>query len=243
MTKTLAEARSYAQTVRQALGDGGIPGVQPFVCPPATALAEVARVFRGSPVLVGAQNAHWADGGAWTGELSVPQVADAGADLVEIGHSERREHFAETDEVVRRKVDAALRHGLIALLCCGEPASTFAAGRSVPHVLAQVESALGGVNDVEDLSRVVIAYEPVWAIGEHGRPAEPAEVAEVHAALADRWPGVRAVLHGGSVNRVNAPRLLELPGVDGVFVGRAAWRAEGFLELLDLARRETAERR
>jgi triosephosphate isomerase len=234
MTKTRAEALAWAHAVRDAVG-AGVPCVQPFVLPPATALAEVAAAFGpGSPVLVGAQNAHWADAGAWTGELSVPQVADAGAALVEIGHSERREHFAETDDVVRRKVAATLRHGLVALLCCGEPAGMFAAGESVRYVLAQVESALAGV---ADLDRVVIAYEPVWAIGEHGRRAEPAEVAGVHAELAARWGGrVRAVLHGGSVRPSNAAALLALPGVDGVFVGRAAWDPDGFLALLDVAR-------
>ncbi len=234
MTKTRAEAVAHAARIRAAVGDG-IPGVQPFVIPSATALAEVAaELGPGSPVLTGIQNAHWADEGAWTGEISVPQAADAGARIVEIGHSERREHFAETDATAARKVTAALRHGLIPLLCCGETEEVHTRGGAVEHVLAQVAAALGGQGDV---SRALVAYEPVWAIGEKGREPDPDEIADVMRALREEWGGrVAAVLYGGSVNRGNADALLDVPGVDGLFVGRAAWDAEGLLALLDRAR-------
>ncbi|WP_328806897.1 triose-phosphate isomerase [Nocardiopsis coralli] len=237
MHKTRAESVAYAQRLHSALGEG-IAGVRAFVIPSATSLAEVSGALAGGPVLAGAQNAHWADQGAWTGEISVPQAADAGAAIVELGHSERREHFAETDTAVRRKVAACLHHRLRPLVCCGERAEVFARGGSVDHVLAQVAAALEGVPEGEDgLGRVLVAYEPVWAIGESGRPPEPEEIAPVLAALDAEWGGrVSGVLYGGSVGPGNAADLLRVPGVGGLFVGRSAWDVTGFLEILDRAR-------
>ncbi|MGC3995633.1 MAG: triose-phosphate isomerase [Propionicimonas sp.] len=234
MNGTLASARDYASRLRDALADGAPAGVQPFIIPPATALAAVHDVLGdGSPVLLGAQNAHWADAGAWTGEISVAQAADAGAALVEIGHSERREFFAETDETVNRKVRATLGHGLRPLLCVGEPGAVFDAGGSVDHVLGQVAAALAGVGDA---GRVLIAYEPIWAIGEHGREAHPEDLTDVFAALAAEYGDqVTALLYGGSVNQRNAAETLAVPGVGGLFVGRSAWQVEGYLELLRIA--------
>jgi L-erythrulose 1-phosphate isomerase len=234
MTKTRAQSIAYATRLRKELGPT-LPDVQPFVLPSATALAEVSQVFDAdSPVLTGVQNAHWDDEGAWTGEVSVPQAADAGAQIVEIGHSERREHFAETDTSVARKVETTLRHGLVPLLCCGESAEVNARGGSVDHVLKQVAAAFHGL---EDTSRALIAYEPVWAIGERGREPRPEEIATVHEALAAEWGRrVTAVLYGGSVTTRNAARLLEVPGVDGLFVGRAAWDVNGYLAILETAR-------
>ncbi|CEA07345.1 Triosephosphate isomerase [Arthrobacter saudimassiliensis] len=235
MNKTLAEARDYAAGLQRALSGRDLAGVQPFLLPPATALASVAEVLDGAPVLVGAQNAHWEDAGAWTGEVSVPQVADAGARLVEIGHSERREHFGETDETVRRKVAAVLRHGLTPLLCIGEPAGVRGAGASTGFILEQARRALDGLDDA-GLSRVLIAYEPIWAIGAGGRPADPDELRGPFAALAEEYGGrVAGLLYGGSVDAANAPGLLDLPHVDGLFIGRSAWELEGYLQLLDLA--------
>ncbi|WP_299036066.1 triose-phosphate isomerase [uncultured Pseudokineococcus sp.] len=256
MTKTRAEGLAWARTVAAGLAergagapggpggpggpqDGGSPGgssPQVFVVPPATALAEVSALLaREAPhVLVGAQDAHWEDAGAWTGELSVPQVADAGAQLVEIGHSERREHFGDTDARVALKVRAALRHGLVPLLCVGESAAVRSVGGSVDHVLEQVRLVVDGL-DAADAARVVLAYEPVWAIGASGRPARPEEVAEVVEPLvADVGDRVAGVLFGGSVDADGAPDLLRVPGVDGLFVGRAAWEADGFLRLVSL---------
>ena len=232
MTKTLAEARAYAEGLRAAARPGRWPGIQPFVIPPATALTTVRDALPpSSGVLLGAQNAHWEDAGAWTGEVSVPQVADAGAAIVEIGHSERREHFGDTDDVVNRKVAATLRHGLVPLLCVGEPDEVKLAGGSVEHVLAQVDAALAGIGD---LSRVLVAYEPVWAIGEHGRPAEPGDVADVVAALAERWGArIAGILYGGSVSLTNAAELLFVPDVTGLFIGRAAWDVDGYVAILD----------
>ncbi|WP_387745499.1 triose-phosphate isomerase [Kocuria nitroreducens] len=239
MNKTLAQARDYAQALA-ATEAARWPGVQPFVIPPATALATVSAVLGpDSHVMVGAQNAHWEDAGAWTGEVSVPQVADAGARIVELGHSERREHFAETDETVNRKVRSVLRHGLTPLVCVGEPDDVFRSGGSVEHVLAQIHSAL---QQVPDTREVLLAYEPIWAIGENGRPATFDDVAPVFAAVAGECAGrVRGVLYGGSVSPDNALEMLSVPGVDGLFAGRSAWEVDGYLRLLDLAAGRAAE--
>lgn len=236
MNKSLAEAKRYAAELLEGLDQRELGAVQPFIIPPATALSAVAGVLDGDGrVLLGAQNAHWEDSGAWTGEVSVPQVADAGAQLVEIGHSERRAHFAETDETVRRKVAAALRHGLTPLLCVGEPADVKDAGRSSGFILQQAYRALDGLSP-EQLSRVLIAYEPIWAIGEAGRAADAEELrgpfADLGGAYGDRVAGL---LYGGSVAPDNASELLGIPHVDGLFVGRAAWQVEGYLHLLDIA--------
>lgn len=232
MNKTLAQAREYARTLA-ATDEGRWPGIQPFIIPPATALHTVSDVLGPhSHILIGAQNAHWEDRGAWTGEVSVPQVADAGAQIVEIGHSERRQHFAETDETVNLKVKATLRHGLTPLVCVGESADVFANGGSRAHVLNQTRAALAGVHDT---SGVLLAYEPIWAIGSGGRPATPSDIAEVFAAIASEWRGaVQGVLFGGSVRASSALATLGVDGVDGLFVGRAALDVHGYIELLDL---------
>lgn len=237
MTKTLAEGREFARRLAEALAAEPRlrERVHPFVIPPHTALAAVAAELEGSGVVVGAQNAHWEDAGAWTGEVSVPQVADAGAGLVEIGHSERREHFNETVATTAAKVAATLRHGLTPLLCVGEPAEVRDAGGSAEHILAQVRGALEGLSE-EELGRVLVAYEPIWAIGEHGRPATVPELEAPFAALqAEFGSRAAAILYGGSVHQDNAAELLAMDDVDGLFVGRAAWRLEGYLELLRLA--------
>lgn len=229
MTKTLAEARAYAERL---VGAEWAEGLQPFVIPPATAIAAVAEILPpGGPVLVGAQDAHWQDEGAWTGEVSVPQVKDAGARLLEIGHSERRAHFAETDERVNLKVQAALRHGLLPLVCVGEDAAQRAAGAEVQVVTAQVRAALAGV---PQSAQLLLAYEPVWAIGQTGTPATPDQVRHVVAAIAAVAGPGRAVLYGGSVSPGNAAALHAIPEVSGLFVGRAAWDVAGFLQLAEL---------
>ena len=235
MTKTLAEGRHFAGRLVEHLATRGTPEVQLFVVPPFTAIAAVSEVLGpGSPVLVGAQDAHWEDRGAWTGEVSVPQVKDAGARLVEIGHSERREHFGETVSTTRRKVAATLAHGLTPLLCIGEDAAVQERGESAAFILDQAAGALDGL-DEDQLGRVVLAYEPVWAIGEAGRPATAEELAEPFAALGRRYGGrVRGLLYGGSVDTGNAGELLDIPHVAGLFVGRAAWDVDGFLGLLEV---------
>ena len=241
MTKTLAEGRAWAGGLRDHLAGAAPRGVQPFVIPSFTATTAVAEVLgEDSAVLLGVQNAHWEDAGAWTGEVSVPQAKDAGARIVEIGHSERREHFGETVETTRRKVAAALRHGLTPLLCIGESAQVKEAGGSSGFILEQARGALDGLAG-EELSRVVIAYEPIWAIGETGRPATVPELIEPFAALGAEFTGrVKGLLYGGSVNLENAADLLGIEHVTGLFVGRTAWQLDGYLELLRLAEAHAA---
>ena len=237
MNKTLAEAAAFVDE----LSAGEVPpGVQAFLLPAHTALAHVRdRLPAGSPVLLGAQNAHWGSEGAGTGEVSMRMVADAGATLVEMGHSERRESFGETDRTVALKAAAALRHGLTPLVCVGEPRSVRDAGGASDFVAAQVRAALAEV-PADQVGSVLIAYEPIWAIGVHGRPATQDEVAPVMALVAEvareasDGSGARAVLYGGGVNPDNAADLLTDPYTDGLFVGRAGWAAAGFLGLLRL---------
>ncbi|MEV0352482.1 triose-phosphate isomerase [Nonomuraea sp. NPDC050680] len=242
MNKTLAEARAFVDGLVAARS--ALDGVRAFVIPAHTALAAVReRLPADVPVLIGAQNAHWEPAGAYTGEVSMGMVADAGATLVEIGHSERREYFGETDDTVALKVEAAIAAGLTPLLCVGEPAEVRAAGGEIDWVAGQVGRALSRLA-AHDLHRVVIAYEPVWAIGDLGREALPYEIAPVMGMLAARFgpdgesPGrVAAVLYGGSVNRLNAAALLGVPGTDGLFIGRAAWDVAEFLELARIGAR------
>ncbi len=236
MNKTLAEAADFVETLLAV----GVPeSVDAFILPPHTALAAVRDVLpRDAGVRLGAQNAHWAPEGAFTGEVSMRMVRDAGATMVELGHSERRTGSGETDEDVARKVASALEHDLVPLVCVGESAEVRDAGAAESFVVGQVEAALAGVEGA-DADRILIAYEPVWAIGTAGRPAVPEEVAPILAAIrraaADllTGPAVR-VLYGGSVDEDNAVALLEGTGADGLFVGRAALSATGFTRLIAL---------
>lgn len=236
MTKTLGQSREYARGLAEHLGGTAPAGVQPFIVPSFTALDAVrGELGPDSPVVLGAQNAHWAPEGAWTGEVSVLQVADAGARLVEIGHSERREHFGDTDDSVRKKVAATLELGLAPLLCIGESEEVKRDGGSTNHILGQAASALDGLAD-DDLARVLIAYEPIWAIGDGGRPATVEELVEPFAALHREYGAtVLGLLYGGSVSLDNAAELLGIEGVGGLFVGRTAWDLTGYLSLLDIA--------
>lgn len=241
MNKTLAEGRAWASGLRDHLAEEMPAGVQPFVIPSFTATAAVGDVLgEGSPVLLGVQNAHWEDAGAWTGEVSVPQAKDAGVRIVEIGHSERREHFGETVETTRLKVAAALRHGLTPLLCIGESLEVKDAGGTSEFILDQALGALETL-DEQQLARVVVAYEPIWAIGEKGRPATTEELIAPFAALGEAFGGkVAGLLYGGSVNLDNAAELLGIEHVTGLFVGRTAWQLEGYLELLRIAEAHAA---
>jgi triosephosphate isomerase len=235
MNKTLAEADSFVDKLLTF----PIPkGVQAFVLPAHTALARVRdRLPPDSPLLLGAQNAHWAAEGSWTGEISMRMAKDAGATLIEIGHSERREHFGETDRTVALKAAAAVAHGLVPLICVGEPSVVRDIGGTDDFVRVQVELALSELAPAE-IEQVIIAYEPTWAIGDRGVPATVDQIAPVMALINDvimtACGSSRAVLYGGSVDTKNAAELLTTPNTDGLFVGRAAWEASGFIELLKL---------
>ncbi|MBZ9668240.1 triose-phosphate isomerase [Mesorhizobium sp. ES1-3] len=235
MNKTLAEALDFAGALA-----GFVPGfddrIQPFVIPPFTAVREVRQALSATRVKVGAQNMHWADAGAWTGEISPVMLSDCGLDLVELGHSERREHFGETDRTVGLKTAAAVRHGLIPLICVGETLAERESGKADAVLTSQVEGALQFLEDEARRAEILFAYEPVWAIGDKGIPAS-SDYADKQQALIKKiagglLPSVPPVLYGGSVNPGNAAELIGQPNIDGLFIGRSAWQAEGYIDIL-----------
>jgi len=232
MNKTTDEARRYVRQLNRLHSRRA--DVQTFVIPPHTALQAVRDELDPSiDVWIGAQNAHWAPSGPYTGEISMGMIKEVGATLVELGHSERRALFNETDESVALKVEAALGAGLTPLVCVGENAETRAHGGAVDHLLGQVEAVLSHI-DVTLQDRVLLAYEPHWAIGESGTPASAAVVGEAASALRKAFT-VKAILYGGSVGLGNARDYLVTPDIDGLFVGRSAWRAEDLVSLVELA--------
>lgn len=234
MNKLRAEARAFARAVADSALTGS-GAAQLFVVPPFTAVAEVADLLTGTGVLVGVQTMHWAEAGPWTGEISGAMAHDAGARLAEIGHSERRTHFGETDETVALKVAAALRHGLVPLVCVGDTREEYEAGRTAEALDRQVRAAVSRV-PAQEAGRVVIAYEPVWSIGEGGTPAAPAFADAQHAAIKAILRAVTGqemrVLYGGSVNPGNCVDLASQPNIDGLFIGRSAWQPEGYLGIV-----------
>ncbi len=234
MNKTLAEGLAFADALK-AFVPNLDDAIQPFVIPSFTAVREVKRRLADTRVKVGAQTMHWADAGPWTGEVSPPMLTDCGLDLVELGHSERREHFGETNRTVGLKTAAAVGHGLIPLICVGESLSERESGQAEAILAAQVEDALHFLNGPPAIE-ILFAYEPVWAIGETGIPAG-AEYADRQQALikrvaATRLGGPPPVLYGGSVDPGNAAELIRQPNIDGLFIGRSAWRAEGYIDIL-----------
>lgn len=235
MNKTLAEAQAFA-TALAAADAGRDARIQRFVIPPFTAVREVKAILADTSVKVGAQNMHWDDAGAWTGEISPVMLRDCNLDIVELGHSERREHFGETDETVGKKVLAAVRHGLIPLICIGETLAERQAGRAAEVLAAQVRGALGLLTGDQKAAPILLAYEPVWAIGVNGIPAtsdyadaRQAEIIAVAQAVLGR---VVPCLYGGSVNPENCEELIQCPHIDGLFIGRSAWNVQGYLDIL-----------
>ncbi|MBX6328458.1 MAG: triose-phosphate isomerase [Pseudolabrys sp.] len=205
-----------------------------LVCPPFTLIARFAEAARHSPVMIGGQDCHAEPFGAHTGDIAAEMLADAGAGAVILGHSERRVDHHETDAEVRAKTRAAWRAGLIAIVCVGESRKERDGGRTQEVVGRQLA---GSLPERAEAGRLVIAYEPIWAIGT-GLTPTPADIAEVHGFirrwLATRFPGqgeaVR-ILYGGSVKPANAKELLTVPGVDGALVGGASLKAEDFLAI------------
>ena len=205
-----------------------------LVCPPATLVMTLAAAAHGSKVEIGGQDCHAEASGAFTGDISAEMLADAGATAVIVGHSERRSDHGETDAKVRAKAVAAWRAGLMAMVCVGETKDQRTAGKTLLVVDAQL---IGSLPDGATAENLVVAYEPVWAIGT-GLTPTPADVAEVHGFIRERLgarfgavgEGVR-ILYGGSVKPSNAAELLHIPNVDGALVGGASLRATEFLPI------------
>jgi triosephosphate isomerase len=206
------------------------------LAPVFTALSSVAAALRGTTIGLAGQDLHWEDKGAFTGEVSAPLLADVGCTHVIVGHSERRQLFGDTDVSVRRKVEAALRGGLAPIACVGETLAEREAGKTLDVVLGQLDAVLAGLSGAE---RVVVAYEPVWAIGT-GRVANAGDAQDVHRAIRARaselagpavGDGMR-ILYGGSVKADNAAGLLAQPDIDGALVGGASLDAGQFLAIV-----------
>jgi triosephosphate isomerase len=239
MNKTNAEAREFMDAFLPAAE--GLGDVDVVVCPPYTALETVVELTREAPVRVGAQNMHEEDSGAFTGEISAPMLLELGVEAVILGHSERRQHYAESDAALARKVPRALEAGLVPILCVGETEEEREAEETERKLRQQVQADLAGV-EVARLADVVIAYEPIWAIGT-GKTATTdqaqAAIGFVRALVGDRdADAAKAVriLYGGSVDPSNAAELLRQPDIDGALVGGASLHADRFLAIAIAAR-------
>ena len=238
MHLTLREAEALVKALRASCD---IDAVEIVLCPPFTALASVSQWLQGSRISLGAQDLFWEPQGAFTGEISGPMLVDVGCRYVIIGHSERRAHFGETDGFVNRKLRAALPQGLTPIVCIGETLAEREANRTLAVLTRQLEGSLDGVSST-DIERLIIAYEPVWAIGT-GCNATPEQAQEVHAFIrrwAARAHGVAAgeglrIQYGGSVNAANASSLLQQADVDGALVGGASLKAEAFSAIVKSA--------
>jgi len=236
MFKTREEAQA---TVREVVGlVGNIQNVDIVVCPPFTALGAVEEILTGSVVQLGAQNVHWQDEGAFTGEVSVSMLADYGCSHVIIGHSERRHYFQESDEVIQGKLEKVFSTELTPILCIGESLEAREADRVQEVIPSQLERALRELTDPQT-SRIIIAYEPVWAIGT-GRTATP-ELAEKVHFLIRSWLSDHSsvgvadqvrILYGGSVTPENAGQLIEQENIDGFLVGGASLDAQAFAKIV-----------
>jgi len=225
---------SAAEFTRIVEGAQKLTAVDLMICPPTTLLVLLAAAAKGTPVLIGAQDCHAEPSGPFTGDLSAEMLKDAGASAVIVGHSERRSYHKETDADVRAKALAARRAGLCAIVCVGETRAEREDGRALAVVGTQLD---GSVPDGATVENLVVAYEPVWAIGS-GLTPTPTDVADMHAfirrrlgsRLEEEGQGIR-ILYGGSVKPSNAKELLHVANVDGALVGGASLKADEFLAI------------
>ena len=240
MNTDLPTAARLAGEVAAAVGS--VTDVEIAVCPPFISLDAVFNVIHGTNVRLGAQNMHYADEGAFTGEISAGMLRSVGCHYVILGHSERRHLFGETDEMVNRKMRQARKYRLVPILCVGETLAERDAGKENDIVQAQVEHGLAGLT-VEDPGEIVVAYEPVWAIGT-GRTASPEQAQAMHAfirGLLINWYGEEIgfgipILYGGSVKPGNAAELFAQTDVDGGLIGGASLKADAFAAIVEAAR-------
>ena len=236
MNMTTLQARDLASKLAPLVA--GVKDREIVLGPPFTALAAVADAVKGTNIVLAAQNLHWEEKGAFTGEISAEMLLDLGCKYVIIGHSERRQYFGETDETVNKRVRQALRMGLLPILCVGETLVEREAGRLQDVISRQVT---GGLRDVPagEMQKVVIAYEPVWAIGT-GKTASPEQANEVHRLIrqtvkalysAETAEGLR-IQYGGSVTPENVSTLMSMPDIDGALVGGASLKPESFAAIV-----------
>jgi triosephosphate isomerase len=240
MFKTAAQAGELARAIA-GLVRSACEAVDVVLCPPFTSLQAVGAALVGAPIALGAQNMHWEKEGAFTGEVSPEMILTTGCTYVILGHSERRQYFAETDEQVNRKLKAALGVGLSPIVCVGETLQQREAGQIETVVLGQVRAALQGLSESE-VRKIALAYEPVWAIGT-GHTATPAQAEEVHglirSALTQLYGAEVAealrLQYGGSVKPENAAELFAQQNIDGGLIGGAALKADSFAAIVKVA--------
>ncbi len=237
MYKDVLESTQLVEDIRKQ--ESSIPSnVTAIVCPPFTSLAILGNMLKGSTIKLGAQNMSEHDEGAYTGEVSWKMLKSANTEYVILGHSERRQYFKETNELINLKVKKALDNGLKPIVCVGERLNEREQGITDPIVKTQVKGVLAGLKS-QDIERTIIAYEPVWAIGT-GKTATPQQAQDVHkmirklvAQLYDWSVADRLVIqYGGSVKPENARELLSQPDIDGALVGGASLKADGFLQVI-----------
>jgi triosephosphate isomerase (TIM) len=244
MYTDLASATSLAEDVARSV-ESLNDGLHVAVCPPFISLDAVSVTLRGTRVRLGAQNMHHETEGAFTGEVSAEMLRSVGCTYVILGHSERRQYFGETDDGVNRKVRAAMKAGLIPIVCIGETLDERREGREQDVVRRQTKNALDGIA-ISSASEIVLAYEPVWAIGT-GETATPDQAQAMHrfirSLVQESLAGVRAeevhILYGGSMKPANASELLAQPDVDGGLIGGASLKAADFQAIIDAARTAT----
>ena len=237
MNKTVAEARDLVNTIRAKLGE--IANVEKVLCPPFLAIPAVADLLAGSGIGLGAQNLHWEEKGAFTGEVA-PNMVKEFCQYVIIGHSERRAYFGETDESVNKKLRAAMKAGLIPIVCVGETLEQYEAGSTADVVRRQIK---GGLANVDAPSKVVVAYEPVWAIGtgkaSSGENANTVHQQFIRPALSELYGAQAAdairILYGGSVTAANAAEFFAYPDIDGALVGGASLKPDEFVAITKAA--------
>jgi triosephosphate isomerase len=237
MNKTTSEARDLATKLIPLVS--GVKDREIVLAPPFTALSAVNEAIKGTNLALSAQNLFWEDKGAYTGEISAEMLLDLGCKYVIIGHSERRQYFGETDGTVNKKVRQALNKGLLPIVCVGELLAERESGKANDVIDRQVTGALAGVTDAE-MRKIVIAYEPVWAIGT-GKTATPEQANEIHAFIrqkvksmytAEVAEGLR-IQYGGSVTPENVSALMAKPDIDGALVGGASLKPESFAALVN----------
>lgn len=236
MNGLTADARALAEGLRAAVGQDASPEI--LVCPPYLALRDVAEILKGTKIRLGAQNMSWEAKGAFTGEISPPMLKEFGVSHVLLGHSERRHILGETHEHINKKTKAALAHGLTPVVCVGELLEERNMGDTNNVIDRQIQKGLDGLSP-EDMAKVVIAYEPVWAIGT-GKTATPRQAADVHHFIrktaAKKWgegvaEGLR-ILYGGSVTPENVKELMAESDIDGALVGGASLKADSFAKIV-----------
>ena len=242
MNNTITQTKAFAEQLKPIMPKGKWCSV--VLCVPATNITNAVRLFKDCHIAIGAETCHYEDHGAYTGEITAEMIRDAGAKYVIIGHSERRQYYNETDFTVNKKVHAALNAGLIPIICVGESLEQRELGVTMEHITYQVKCALAGV-PAEQARKVVVAYEPLWAIGT-GRTAtaqQAGEVCEGIRTIIRKLYGAHVarsvtIQYGGSMNAKNAAELLAQPDVDGGLIGGASLKPADFVGIINAANQE-----